>query len=94
LSEEIGYTVVGIMGALLIISMLTGLLLWYPLTGKWRQAFVIKKHASKARLNFDLHKTSGIYSLIIIIPVLFSGVYMDVPEKEFVWLLIAIAVKL
>ncbi|MDP2902415.1 MAG: PepSY-associated TM helix domain-containing protein [Methylovulum sp.] len=80
LGEEVGYTVVGIMGALLIISVLTGLILWWPLTGKWRQALTIKRKASPERLNFDLHKTSGFYTTVVLIPVLFSGVYMDIPE--------------
>jgi uncharacterized iron-regulated membrane protein len=81
LGEEIGYVVVGIMGMLLIISVLTGLILWWPLTGKWRQALTIKRKASMERLNFDLHKTSGFYTTLVLIPVLFSGVYMDIPER-------------
>lgn len=81
LGEEWGYTVVGIMGVLLIISVLTGLILWWPLTGKWRQALTIKHKASTERLNFDLHKTAGFYSTIVLIPVLFSGVYMNIPER-------------
>ncbi len=80
LGEDPGYLVVGIMGALLIISTLTGLVVWWPLTGKWRQAMTIKFKASAERLNFDLHKTFGFYSAIVLIPVLFSGVYLDVPQ--------------
>jgi len=81
LGEDPGYVIVGIMGALLIISTLTGLIVWWPLTGKWRQAVTIKFKASSERLNFDVHKTFGFYSIIVLIPVLFSGVYMDVPER-------------
>ena len=81
LGEDLGYTVVGIMGLLLIISVLTGLILWWPLTGKWRQALTIKRKASAERLNFDLHKTSGFYTTVVLVPVLFSGVYMDIPER-------------
>ena len=81
LGEDLGYTVVGIMGVLLIISVLTGLILWWPLTGKWRQALTIKRKASTERLNFDLHKTAGFYTTVVLVPVLFSGVYMDIPER-------------
>lgn len=80
LGEEIGYKVVALMGALLIISVLTGLVVWWPLTGKWLQALTVKRRASAERLNFDLHKTFGFYSAVVLIPVLFSGVYMDAPE--------------
>jgi len=81
MGEELGYTVVGIMGVLLIISVLTGLIVWWPLAGKWRQALTIKARASTERLNFDLHKTAGVYSTVVLVPVLFSGVYMDIPER-------------
>ena len=81
LGEDLGYTVVGIMGVLLIISVLTGLILWWPLTGKWRQALTIKRKASAERLNFDLHKTIGFYTTVVLVPVLFSGVYMNIPER-------------
>lgn len=80
LGEDVGYKVVGLMGALLIISVLTGLIVWWPLTGKWLQAVTIKRRASAERLNFDLHKTFGFYSAAVLIPVLFSGIYMDAPE--------------
>ncbi len=80
LGESPGYVIVGIMGALLIISVLTGLIVWWPLTGKWLRAMTIKRKASTERLNFDLHKTFGFYSTLVLVPVLFSGVYMNVPE--------------
>ncbi|CAI8770450.1 putative iron-regulated membrane protein [Methylocaldum szegediense] len=80
LGERIGYALVGILGAALIISVLTGLIVWWPLTGKWLQALTIKRRASAERLNFDLHKTFGFYTTLIMIPVLFSGVYMNLPE--------------
>jgi uncharacterized iron-regulated membrane protein len=80
LGEDPGYWIVGIMGALLIISTLTGLIVWWPLTGKWLQAMTIKPKASAERFNFDLHKTFGFYFSLVLIPVLFTGVYMDVPK--------------
>lgn len=81
MGENIGYKVVGLMSALLIISVLTGLIVWWPLTGQWLKAITMKRRASAERLNFDLHKTFGFYSTLVLLPVLFSGVYMDVPEN-------------
>ncbi|WP_225615808.1 PepSY-associated TM helix domain-containing protein [Methylomonas albis] len=80
-SEEISAAIVGISAALLIISTLTGLIVWWPLTGKWRQALVFKAGAGKARFNYDLHKTSGFYTLLVMLPVLFSGIYMVLPHN-------------
>lgn len=80
LGETPGYVITGLLGALLIISALTGLILWWPLTGRWRQALTIKRRASAERLNFDLHKTFGFYTFLILLPVLFSGIYMNLPQ--------------
>jgi uncharacterized iron-regulated membrane protein len=80
LDDNPGYLIVSAMAAFLIVSFLSGLILWWPLTGKWLNALTIKRNASTERLNFDLHKTFGFYSAVILIPVLFSGIYMDVPQ--------------
>ncbi|HEY8095396.1 MAG TPA: PepSY-associated TM helix domain-containing protein [Methylobacter sp.] len=76
-----GGIIVGILGALSLISVLTGLIVWWPLTGKFKQALTFKKCASAVRFNFDLHKTVGFYSTILLLPVLFSGIYMNLPDQ-------------
>lgn len=77
---DYGELIVSIIGALSIISVLTGLIVWWPLTGKWRQALTIKRRASRERLTFDLHKTLGFYSAVVVLPVLFSGIYITEPK--------------
>jgi uncharacterized iron-regulated membrane protein len=81
LMGDMGVLIVGILAAMSLISVLTGLILWWPLTGKFRQALTIKTKASFVRFNFDLHKTAGFYTAIVIIPVLFSGVYFNLPDR-------------
>lgn len=81
LKPEISRFVLGITGPLLIFSVLTGLIVWWPLTGRWLQALTIKRKAGTARFNFDLHKTSGFYTSLILIAVLFSGIYMVFPKN-------------
>ncbi|MDD5033688.1 MAG: PepSY-associated TM helix domain-containing protein [Methylococcaceae bacterium] len=80
LMKDYGVVMVGILSVLLIISVLTGLILWWPLTGKWAQALTIKPRASIERFNFDLHKTSGFYTALVMLAVLLSGVSMNLPE--------------
>lgn len=77
---SISSPIVALSGMLLIISTLTGLIVWWPLTGRWRQALAFKTGTGKIRLNYELHRLSGFYTLIIMIPVLFSGVYMVAPQ--------------
>jgi uncharacterized iron-regulated membrane protein len=76
-----GGIIVGILAALSIISVLTGLIVWWPLTGKFKQALTFKHHAGAVRFNFDLHKIAGFYSAIVLLPVLFSGIYMNLPDQ-------------
>ena len=78
---DMGEMAVGILAALSIISVLSGLILWWPLTGKFKQALTFKRHASAVRINFDLHKTVGFYLTIVLLPVLFSGVYFNLPDR-------------
>ncbi|MCQ8119895.1 PepSY-associated TM helix domain-containing protein [Methylomonas rosea] len=80
-SEDISAAIVGISAALLIISTLTGLIVWWPLTGHWRNALTFKAKAGKVRFNYDLHKVSGFYTLLVMLPVLFSGIYMVLPHN-------------
>ncbi|MFO1417436.1 MAG: PepSY-associated TM helix domain-containing protein [Methylotetracoccus sp.] len=76
----IGTTLVGIVAIFLLVSVVTGIIVWWPRNGKWGKALTIKRRASGERLNFDIHKTFGIYSAVILLVILFTGVYMNLPE--------------
>ena len=82
---ETGVILVGILAVLFIISVLSGLILWWPLTGNWRRVLTIKPRASVERFNHDMHQTTGFYSLIVLLAVLLSGVYFNLPN-QFRWL--------
>ncbi|MEY3761200.1 MAG: hypothetical protein RIR39_2691 [Pseudomonadota bacterium] len=79
LLDGIGKTLMGIFGILLLIPLLSGIYLWWPTSGKLRQALSIKRGASKPRFIFDLHKTNGIYSFFIVLLVLVSGIILELP---------------
>jgi uncharacterized iron-regulated membrane protein len=85
LTGDTGMIIVGILGVIFFISVQTGLTLWWPLTGKWRQALTIKRRASVERFNYDLHKTVGFYSALVLLAVFLSGISMNLPE-QFTWL--------
>jgi uncharacterized iron-regulated membrane protein len=73
----IGTTIVGILGLLSLFSLLTGLILWWPIIGRWQRAASIKRHARSQRLNRNLLNTIGFLSLMVIGAVLLSGVSMN-----------------
>ncbi|MCA1974569.1 MAG: PepSY domain-containing protein [Caenispirillum sp.] len=80
LAGDTGFVVVGLCGIALLVGLVSGVVVWWPRGGKWRQAFGIKRGASGARLTVDLHRTHGIYALPVLAVVAFSGVYMVFPE--------------
>jgi uncharacterized iron-regulated membrane protein len=75
-----GHNIVGILGLVLMISLCTGLYLWWPSSGRISQAFSIKRRASNQRLMFDIHRVAGIYGILILFILAFSGVYLVYPE--------------
>jgi uncharacterized iron-regulated membrane protein len=75
-----GMNVVGFIGLALLFSVLTGLILWWPNPGKLGKALTIKRKTSPERLNFDLHKTFGFYTAIILLFLILSGVYLIFPD--------------
>lgn len=74
LSGEPGEIILGI-GALLLICMgVTGIILWWPRNGKIAPGFKIQWSAHWKKVNFDLHRASGIYAALFILITAFTGV--------------------
>lgn len=76
-----GAVLVGIAALLLLLSPLTGLVLWWPAKGRWQAAFRIKWAASAERRNYDLHKLAGLATAPLLLVILFSGAYMNLPDR-------------
>lgn len=75
---DAGASVVGIAGLVLMLSVATGIYLWWPLwKNSWRAAFAVRR---RARFHYDLHKTFGIVSGLFLLVIAFTGVYMEFPE--------------
>lgn len=84
LSGVNGITLAAVAAWLLILSLITGLIVWWPVNGQWRQAFIIRQPMTPFRLLFDLHKTVSLYLCLAIGAVLLSGAYMNWAEPM-VW---------
>lgn len=80
LIDKPGQTIVGFLGLFLLVSVGTGLYLWWPSLGRLRQAFSCKSGRSVIRWHYDLHKLSGFYSAIILAVLAFTGVYLEFSE--------------
>ena len=80
LADDTGKMIMGITALFSLILTITGIYLWWPKLSKIKQAFLIKKNASFTRFNFDLHKTVGIYTAVVLFAVALSGVYFNLPQ--------------
>ncbi|WP_019866464.1 PepSY-associated TM helix domain-containing protein [Methylovulum miyakonense] len=70
--------------ALLMGSIVVGVYLWWPRIDRWLVALKIKRNASAERLNYDLHKTFGIFASLLLLVSLFSGIHMYKPWTEWI----------
>ena len=78
LAGKTGEMIVGFTGLVLLISVCSGVYLWWPLwKSGWRAAFAIRRGR---RFNYDLHKTVGIVAAPLLAVIAFSGVYLVFPE--------------
>lgn len=74
---EIGAMVTGSIGVLMLISMISGIVLWWPRSGKLKAALAVKPKSSSERFTYDLHKVFGIYPAIVLLMLLFTGAYLS-----------------
>lgn len=76
MGDTIGHAITGYAALLFVILLVTGMILWWP--KKWRspklkQYFTIKWHAKFKRVNYDLHRTLGLYAFILLLIVAITG---------------------
>ncbi|WP_374029841.1 PepSY-associated TM helix domain-containing protein [Bdellovibrio bacteriovorus] len=76
-SGPTGRTITAVTGVLSLLILLGGLYLWWPHKGKsWKRALRYNRQRSFLGLNLELHKVIGFYSLVLMIIVTFSGIYV------------------
>jgi uncharacterized iron-regulated membrane protein len=75
-----GRVLVGICGLILCVSIATGLTLWWPRKGRFRADMRIKRDASRFRLIWDLHRTAGATTGIVLVSIALTGAGAAFPE--------------
>jgi uncharacterized iron-regulated membrane protein len=63
-----GYWVVGMIGLVFLLMLLTGLVLWFPKINQWRHAFALRRKNAFI-WNYDIHKLIGILTLLPLIAI-------------------------
>lgn len=73
---DVGKGILGGLAILVIVSIVTGVLLWWPLLKAGvRVAFSIRA----TKRNYDLHKASGIFFTPILFLIAFTGIHLTLP---------------
>lgn len=80
--SEIGRPVINYSTLIFFITLISGLVLWWP--KKWtkamrKQSFSVKWNAKIKRLNYDLHNVFGFYTMIILLVISMTGMYYGLP---------------
>lgn len=81
LAGDPGLLIMGIVALLTLILSITGIVLW-PGWRKLVAGFKIKWNAHPKRLNFDIHKVSGIIAAIFLAFIGFTGFVWNVPQTN------------
>ncbi|WP_156303072.1 PepSY-associated TM helix domain-containing protein, partial [Methylogaea oryzae] len=87
-AARLGFKTVGALGLLLLLSLASGLYLWWPRGGGWRSALTVKRSAGGARFNFDLHRAMGAYAAVALSVLAFTGfsfAYRDWVKPVVAW---------
>lgn len=74
-----GWNVVGGLGLALMVSLVSGLYLWWPGVAGLRRAFAISHPASATCLALDLHRLLGFCGAVVLLPLAFTGFNLAYP---------------
>lgn len=81
ISGGLGRELVGWLGIAMLVLGTTGMIIWWPRNGQWKNAFTFRWKSRGARFHRDLHGAVGIWSLAIFMLVNFTGVYIAFPQQ-------------
>jgi uncharacterized iron-regulated membrane protein len=80
LAGETGHTLVGLLGLLMLVSLVGGLVLWWPRPGHWRDALRLKLLGSRQRRHYDLHKLAGVGGGVVLVVLAATGAALALPS--------------
>ncbi|MBA5872944.1 MAG: PepSY domain-containing protein [Nitrospira sp. CR1.2] len=75
-----GEVFVGILALLLLLSIGSGLYLWWPSPGKLRRALTFQADGSLIRKHYDLHKLTGLVGATLLALLALTGFYLEFPD--------------
>jgi uncharacterized iron-regulated membrane protein len=80
LLERPGRISVGVLGIVCLLSLFSGLYLWWPGRGQWLKALRLHIRRGTVRATYDWHTLAGVYGLVFLLGLAFTGVVLALPE--------------
>lgn len=81
LLDKIGKTIIGIFGLVSLLSLISGLILWWPGWHKLLAVLSWRLRSSTAKKVFDLHILSGSYGFILLLMLSLTGATLALPSQ-------------
>lgn len=75
-----GRTIMAVSGFAMLFLLVGGLYLWWPRKKTWLQVLSLGRMNNALQVNLELHKFFGFYTLLLMVMVTFSGVYISKPS--------------
>lgn len=86
LAGELGNQLVGWLGVVMLLLLISGLAVWWPRQShqreSWRKALAFKRKAAPIRRLRDWHKLSGLWSLPLLLLLTATGVLLALPPVK------------
>jgi uncharacterized iron-regulated membrane protein len=76
-----GGLVLAVSAILLLLLVLTGLVIWWPRRGKFRQGLRVRRGKGRYKLNYDLHKVVGFVALPALAIWAITGINFELPKQ-------------
>jgi uncharacterized iron-regulated membrane protein len=80
LSAGAGHDLNAAGGIFLVLIVLTGIVIWWPGSRKWRRSLGIQVGAGLKKFNWSLHSFLGIWCVLFVFMWGFSGIYLSTPN--------------
>lgn len=81
LFDATGKVIVGIIGLVMLLSLLSGLWLWWPSMMRWRGALRPVLREGSVRRIYDMHVLGGAYGAVLMVVLALTGAGLALPEQ-------------
>lgn len=80
LLDKTGHTLIALVGIFLLVSLCSGVYLWWPHSGRWKKALALKLRHGRARWIYDLHTLTGVYAAVLLVVISVTGSVLAKPD--------------